>query len=85
MDGVNDVIWSEIVSVVGRRNLFPRSLLTNSDNHDISQLITIFILNSKLFLANLTIKTKMIIKNDRQELINNKLINFMLYIKYREN
>jgi hypothetical protein len=27
----------------------------------------------------------MIIKNDRQELINNKLINFMLYIKYREN
>jgi hypothetical protein len=36
MDGVNDVIWSEIVSVVGQKNLFPRSLLTNSDNHVIS-------------------------------------------------
>ena len=38
MDGVGDVIWSEIVSVVGRKNLFPLQLLTNSDNHNILQI-----------------------------------------------
>ena len=27
MDGVNDAIWSEIVQVVGRRDLFPMVLL----------------------------------------------------------
>ena len=26
MDGVNDVIWSEIVHVIGRKNIFPRHL-----------------------------------------------------------
>ena len=34
MDGVNDVVWSEIVKLVGRKNLFPLQLLTNSDNHN---------------------------------------------------
>ena len=31
MDGVNNVIWSEIVKIVGQKNLFPWQLLTNSN------------------------------------------------------
>ena len=42
MDGVNDVVWSEIVSVIGRKNLFPHQLLINSDNLEYASASFIF-------------------------------------------